>query len=391
MTASADCPAARSSRTPVSPSAFDSFEPSGRRISGWWAKPAAPRAQEPPEPDLRRRRLEQVAAADDEVDALAQVVDDDAEPVRPVAVPVADRRGRRRRHLARARARRARPSRPPSPPPSATRSTGPSSPRSRQPPGQPGPDHGRPCAAPTRRTSTGSSRSRRRGRAAEPLERVARRRVVVGLADRPEVRPRSPSQSRSSRSAASNSGRQRCRSWSSIRSSTRRAGGAGQAPDLDRVRDVAEVEVAGRRRREPRQRSPAAGHVRSAVARSSPSPVAAPGRVPRAPASPRSAAGRARAGRPGASVPRSPSTPAAGPRAPARRRGSPRRPASAFARPASRASSRALVEQRRRSAGRARRSRGAGGAARRSRPRLASAVSHRRRPNRRAIDSSARW
>ena len=44
------------------------------------------------EPDLGRRRVQQVAAADDEVDALAQVVDDDAKQVRPVPVAVADRR-----------------------------------------------------------------------------------------------------------------------------------------------------------------------------------------------------------------------------------------------------------------------------------------------------------
>src|SRR5687768_8958302 len=35
--------------------------------------------QEAPEPDLRRRGVDQVAAADDEADVLAQVVDDDAE------------------------------------------------------------------------------------------------------------------------------------------------------------------------------------------------------------------------------------------------------------------------------------------------------------------------
>ena len=91
-------PAARSSRTPVSPSAFESLRPSGRRISGWWGKRGGrSRPSSRAEPDLRRRRVEQVAAADDEVDPLAQVVDDDRERVGPVAVAVADRRGRPRR------------------------------------------------------------------------------------------------------------------------------------------------------------------------------------------------------------------------------------------------------------------------------------------------------
>ena len=47
--------------------------------------------ESPPQPDLARRGMEQVPAADDEVDTLPGVVDDDAETVRPVAVPVADR------------------------------------------------------------------------------------------------------------------------------------------------------------------------------------------------------------------------------------------------------------------------------------------------------------
>ena len=130
----------------MSPAAFESFDPSGRRISRWWCEDRRRlTSQEPPEPDLRRRRLEQVAAADDEVDALTQVVDDDAEPVRPVAVAVTDGEVADGADVARAR-----PDEPSIqvsvPPPSATRSTGPSSPRSRQPPGQPGPDHGSPCS-----------------------------------------------------------------------------------------------------------------------------------------------------------------------------------------------------------------------------------------------------
>ena len=43
------------------------------------------------EPDLDRRRGQQVAAADDQVDALTLVIDDDREPVGPVPGAVADR------------------------------------------------------------------------------------------------------------------------------------------------------------------------------------------------------------------------------------------------------------------------------------------------------------
>ena len=85
-------PAARSSRTPVSPADFDSLRPSGRRISGWWRN-----AGGASRPRSRPRRICAAVASSrsrpriDEVDALAQVVDDHAEPVGPVAVPVADR------------------------------------------------------------------------------------------------------------------------------------------------------------------------------------------------------------------------------------------------------------------------------------------------------------
>ncbi len=50
-----------------------------------------PASKGPPEPDLRRSRRQEVLASHDEVDALAHVVDDHAEPVGPVAVPVAHR------------------------------------------------------------------------------------------------------------------------------------------------------------------------------------------------------------------------------------------------------------------------------------------------------------
>src|SRR4051794_1737493 len=47
-------------------------------------------SQAPGEPDLDGGRVEEVAAADDEVDALADVIDDDGEGIRPVAVTIPD-------------------------------------------------------------------------------------------------------------------------------------------------------------------------------------------------------------------------------------------------------------------------------------------------------------
>ena len=80
------------------------FAPSGRRTSGWWAKVAGvSRPSSVPSRIWAGGRGEQVAAADDEVDALAQVVDDDANAVGPVAVPVADRQVAVGRDLVRAR------------------------------------------------------------------------------------------------------------------------------------------------------------------------------------------------------------------------------------------------------------------------------------------------
>ena len=48
-------------------------------------------SEHPREPDLGPCRVQEILAPDDEVDTLAQVVDDDAEPIRPVAVPVPHR------------------------------------------------------------------------------------------------------------------------------------------------------------------------------------------------------------------------------------------------------------------------------------------------------------
>ena len=93
MSSAAVRPAARRSRTDVSPSAFDSFRPSGRRISGWCAKAAGvSRPSRAPRRICAGRLAQQVPAADDEVHALAQVVDDDSEPVGPVPVAVGERR-----------------------------------------------------------------------------------------------------------------------------------------------------------------------------------------------------------------------------------------------------------------------------------------------------------
>ena len=169
--------------------------------------------QEAPEPDLGRRRMQQVTTADDEVDVLVQVVDHDREAVGPVAVPIADRRGRRRRPRRPRTARRPRPSRSRDRHRWATRSTGPSSPRSRHPPGQPGPVHGRPCV--------GGPRRERRARAVaavdEALRAAAASRASRYGASESECRvgPRSaanPSHARSSIRAASYSGRDRTRS-----------------------------------------------------------------------------------------------------------------------------------------------------------------------------------
>ena len=180
-------PAARRSRTEVSPSAFESFEPSGRRMSGWWANAAGVSR-----PSRRASRIWVGVAASRSRPritrsiALAKIVDDDREPVCPVPVAIADRQvAGTRGDLVRARpddrihpALRAATRAP-------TRRTGPSSPRCRQSPGQPG---SVPQAAVLVRPGL-----ERRARAvaaidedlaAEPFEGRRVRRVVVGLADR---------------------------------------------------------------------------------------------------------------------------------------------------------------------------------------------------------------
>ena len=198
--------------------------PSGRRTSGWWANVGGVvRPSSPPEPDLARRGVEQVPAADDEVDTLSQRR---RRRRRSRTSSCRGGRGSADRRLARRRPRTGRPARP-----SRTRA------RRRAPPAgwvrspcdrdnRPGSRHpttrdrSRP---PTPRTSSASSRSRRPVRRPGGASRAARYVAPASgsdLADRTEIR-RNPSQSRSSSSAASNSGRDRWRSWSSIRSRTR--------------------------------------------------------------------------------------------------------------------------------------------------------------------------
>ena len=101
-------------------------------------------------------------------------------------------------------------------------------------------------------------------------EAVQRRRHMASSSSDWRTGPSSgenPSQARSSSSAASYSGRQRVRSWSSIRSRTAAPAVARQPPDPDGVRDVAEVEVAGRRRRIARPRRLDRGRARHGLGR----------------------------------------------------------------------------------------------------------------------------
>ena len=327
MTSCGLMPAARRSRTPVAPSAFDSLRPSASRTSRWCANVGGSRPPEQTsEPDLDRRRGEEVAAAYHEVDVLAQVVHDHGERVRPVA---------RRGHAPGGRRR---------PPrrPSTVRRGGPSRPRIRRRarhaapvrrvrvrdsrPGSPARATDGRARRPTARRSTASSRSRR------PGPHHARRSSAAAYgASSSDWRtgPSSaanPSQARSSSRAASYSGRQRTRSWSSMRSRTRAAGLPRHAPDPDRVRDVAEVEIAGRCRREAcSDRGRRGGHEVTDARRlrlHRPHRCRpAPGRAPRARGSRSSAVGRERGGRPGRAAPGWPSSPGAGPRARAPRHG----------------------------------------------------------------------
>ena len=329
-------------------------------------------AEQPAEPDLAGRVREEVLAADDEVDVLAEVVDDDREPVRPVARPVADDEVAGRRRLAgpvgptqevveglRAR-RRA--------PPAG------SWPRRRG-----APSSGRPRAAGARPVApvVAGPRRERRPRAAAAIDEVLRRSaapappsyaargVGVGLADRTlvrdepepgevleqrrvERRPRplpvvvlDPEEHRTRRRAArrprprARSRRGRDGGSPSAPGRTASGGRAGRrAPRSDRRRRSASPSVRGGPSRPGRQRSAPARRRSSAA-----TGARAGDRDARATARRRTAACRSPAGRPAASARRSPSRPAAAPRARARRRGPRAGPLATFSRPTSRASS----------------------------------------------------
>ena len=93
-------PASSSERTAVSPSALESFWPDTRRIRGWCRKcGGTSSAQEPGQAQLHGRGVQQVAAADHEVHAVAGVVHHHAEGVRPVADAVTHEEVARRRRL----------------------------------------------------------------------------------------------------------------------------------------------------------------------------------------------------------------------------------------------------------------------------------------------------
>ena len=171
----------------MSPSAFDSLRPSGRRTRRWWAKVGGASR-----PSSRARRIWVGVASSRSRPrttrsiALAQVVDDDRERVGPVARPG---RGSARSPLGRDLVR-ARPDERVHPPlraaaerdaqdrPGAARGPG-----SR--PGSPGRATDARASPPTPRTSSASSRSRRPGRrraAARAPPRTAPRRRAGGRA-----------------------------------------------------------------------------------------------------------------------------------------------------------------------------------------------------------------
>ena len=231
------------------------------------------------------------------------------------------------------------------PPPSATRSVS-SVRRSAHArdsrPGSPARATAGRAPRPTPRTSIACSRSRRRGRRPEAARAPSRYGAVVVATGGPaRHRRRTRARPGPRAIAASYSGPASLAIVVLDPQQHPAPGRRGEAPDPDRVGDVAEMQVAGRRRREPRpaHRSDRDRRRQSTSSASRVGPVASRDRAPRAPGSPRSAGGRARAGRPGAAARRWPSSPGAAPRARARRRGSPAGPARPWPGPASRASS----------------------------------------------------
>jgi hypothetical protein len=278
-------------------------------MSGWWAKAAGvSRPSRVPRRIWAAVRGEQVTSADDEVDALAQVVHDDSKSVCPVAVAVGQGRVAVVRDLVRA-GPTSRSIQRSEPPPSAARRTGPSrsaraaaarAARSRASDAR-GP-------APTPRTSCASNRSRRRARQREGAParpRTGRRRSDCRIG---RSSARKPSHSRSSsRAPRTPDGFRRGRGPRCATGPRPRP--TPPSPRQDGVRDVTEMEVSGRRRGESRPR-----HSVRVVSGSPRDRSSAP-----APAWRRTTAGTARADPPGRAGLRSRSSPRGAPRARARR------------------------------------------------------------------------
>ena len=222
--------------------------PTDQRVVGEPRRPVA--TEQPRQADLPRRRVEEVAPADDQVDPVAEVVDDDREPVGPVAVPVAHDEVAAGGHLARRGGPRRTSSQDSVPAPSATRTVVSGAPRLRHSPGQPGPCQARPwirahavkvervqsqpyaspCDAQVARGPPRTPPSRR-GRSAGPVRRRARTRATRGPRGAPRRRPAGCAGGRGPRSGAVR-GRRTPRPGPTPRSRSRRArdGGTPSAP-----------------------------------------------------------------------------------------------------------------------------------------------------------------
>ena len=162
--------------------------------------------------------------------------------------------GRRSVRPRRRTGRRSRPSTAPSRPPARRAGRVRPGHDAGSPPGSPARASDGRARGPTPRTWTACSRSRTRGprRATVPAPRRTARRRPTGAPGPPSAT--NPSHVRSSSSAASNRGRQRTAVVVLDPQQHRTAGRGGEAPHPDRVRHVAQVEVAGRGRREAGQR-----------------------------------------------------------------------------------------------------------------------------------------
>jgi hypothetical protein len=226
--------------------------------------------------------VEEVVAADDQVHPLPAIVDDHAEPVRPVAVSVSDREIAGRRDGIRARSGqgvdpRLGPAaecdtddRTVQPPPLTAARTSRSGPRPavRAPPGR------------ERRAAAVAAIDEAIRAQARERRVVRRMRVRVGLADRPTVRAEpQPRQVIGDRRVVFGP-----RPLAIVVLDAQQdvpGGGRGSSPRPDGVRDVSEVQVPGRRRGEPggRARRERAGIRNGRRAASAPDPA------PRVPAS----------------------------------------------------------------------------------------------------------